>query len=80
MGRRYIIEHVISALNQQMKKERFDNYVAEGLRAIVYNTARQDNVITLMSYSELCAPKPSEDDDVKAEAIVDRIKKKLKGG
>lgn len=80
MGRGYVIEHVVSALNIQAKRERYENYIAEALRSIAFNTARQDKVMTVKSYADLIAPKPNADDDVRAEDIINRLKKKLKGG
>lgn len=80
MGRRYIIDHVISALNIETKRERYENYIAESLHSIVYNTARQENVVLMKSYQELTAPKAEGDEKKEAENIINRIKNKLGGG
>ncbi len=81
MGRRYVIDHVMSALKIRADRERWEGYLAECLRAIAYNTARQDNVITLRPYHELLEkPVSDEDNEKKAEDIINNIKNKLKGG
>ena len=80
MGRRYIIDHVISALNIAAKKESYDIYVAECLRVIAYNTADQEKRMTMRPYKEVVAPQAPKEDEQKADKIINRIKNKLKGG
>lgn len=83
LGRDYIIDHVISSIVENKRRETFEDYISDALRYITNNTAGQENrTVICTSYRELTNPVTAVDEkenEKKAEEIIERMKKKLKG-
>lgn len=65
MGRDYVLEHVVSVLNQEAKENAYRTYVAECLKLIAKNSAISAQCVSLgkaeaafmpISYKELLKP------------------------
>lgn len=82
LGRRYVIDHVISVAKQLDRQEACRYYIADALRCIVNNTAEQGERFLLnVRLRDVLNPveQASEDDDKKAKDIIENIRKKLGG-
>lgn len=84
-GRGYVIDHVLSTLKKFNREETYKNYIAEALKSMVYNTAKQGSVMTIKSYSDIITSDKDKknmkiDNEQKANNIINHIKKKLRGG
>lgn len=85
MGRSYVIEHCISALNSYNEEKITINYIANALKFIVHNTGRQENVLLLeKSLYDILEPKQETEKDIAdaneaSKKIIDRMKNLLGG-
>lgn len=81
MGRGYVIDHCISTVKSQHKRETCINYIADALRYIVNNTSNTDSMITIKnSLNDMLHPVTKEmekSNEKKAEDIKDKMRKKL---
>lgn len=78
MGRGYVIEHCVSAINNFRKDELYRTYVTECLRIISAGLGREITV-TYADMLESCKPDNSVKDDRTPEEIIENIRSKLRG-
>lgn len=79
-----MIDYCVSELKRLQQEESYRYYVTDALMYIVNNVSGQDSKVILnTSYRELMNPvteQVKENNDKKAENIINHIKNKLKGG
>lgn len=77
MGRGYVIDHCISTIKSQHKKEICLNYIADALKYIVTNSSGTENRILIKnSLNDMLHPVTKEiekDNDKKAKEIKNKI-------
>lgn len=77
MGIGYVIEHYIAFFKKEQREEAFQNYIADAMRIITENTAKQygGQYLTLR-FADIVEPKKEETRT--AEEVITDIKEKLR--
>ena len=78
MGRGYVIEHCVSAINRYREKEIYNVYVTECLRIIAGAVGRDINV-SYTSIIEGVKPQRVHEETRTPEEIISNIRNKLEG-
>ena len=69
-----------SLIKERIHGEIFRDYLAEGLRVLTQNTARQGGMTLTRQYREMIAPQPDpEKEERTAQEIFERVKAALRG-
>ena len=78
MGRGYVIEHCVSAINNTRKEEIYRVYTTECLRYIAAGVGREINM-KYIDMIESIKPDSGVEEERTPEEIIESIRNKLKG-
>lgn len=83
LGKSYIIDHCYNYLKEQSEDTALKVYITDAIKAVVENTGRlsKEGVVMKMRYIDMINDVPdekkTEDNKVRAQGIIARIKSKL---
>jgi hypothetical protein len=75
-GDEYISQHVLSYIKRDAQHRVFTNYVAEGVRILTENSAKNGGHYLTAKYSDLISPRTEPEET--SEQIINRMKGKIR--